>query len=78
MFAQSDTWNKEAGCHSCCDSRHTYHKSTCHLRREKAPGRTTDPDFMNVQDCKAEGLSSNQCASRLNMPLEQVNDLWVL
>lgn len=78
MAVHGDTWNKELGCHSCCGSKHTYHKSTCQLRAPKIPGRVSDPEFIKVQSCKGEGLTSGQCAATLNMPLDQVNDLWVL
>lgn len=71
-------WNNDHVYHQCCGSKHTYHKTTCPNRRGGIPGRASDPDFLNVQDCKASGLSSGQCAARLNMPLDQVNDLWVL
>jgi len=78
MFGHDPTWNKELGQHTCCGSKHTYHKTNCPNRRSMVMGRLSDPDFIKVQDCKAEGYSSGQCASLLNMPLEQVNDLWLV
>lgn len=78
MFALGDTWDKERKCHTCCGSKHTYHKSTCKNRTAGIPGRASDPDFINVQACKKRGASSGECAAQLNMPLEQVNDLWVM
>lgn len=73
----SDTWDKENGYHTCCGSRHTYHKSTCAMRVAGIPGRASDPDFINVQTCKADGCTSGECAKRLNMPLDQVNEFWI-
>lgn len=78
MFSLGSTWNKEHGYHVCCGSRHTYHKSTCPNRAAGIPGRASDPEFISVQTCKADGLTSGQCARRLNMPLDQVNELWVM
>ena len=78
MAVHGDTWNKAIGAHTCCGSKHTYHKSTCARRGPMIPGRLSDPEFMKVQSCKENGLTSGQCASHLNMPLDQVNDLWVL
>lgn len=78
MFAPGDTWDKEKRCHTCCGSKHTYHKGNCVHRVSGIPGRSSDPDFINVQTCKADGLTSGQCAKKLNMPLDQVNDFWLM
>lgn len=78
VFALGDTWNKEIGRHTCCGSNHTYHKSTCPNRTAGIPGRASDPEFINVQTCKADGNTSGECAKRLNMPLDQVNELWLM
>lgn len=77
MFSLSNTWDKEKKCHTCCGSKHTYHRSTCQFRNVGIPGRSSDPEFISVQTCKADGLSSGECSKRLNMPLDQVNELWV-
>lgn len=78
MESAGSTWDKDLKQHTCCGSQHTYHKSTCVNRRGGIPGRMSDPDFLAVQACKADDLNSFQCARRLNMPVEQVNDLWLL
>lgn len=77
MFTPGDTWDKEKKCHTCCGSKHTYHKSTCPNRVAGIPGRASDPDFIKVQQCKADGFTSTQCSGLLCMPLDQVNDLWI-
>lgn len=77
MFVPDSTWDRKLKRHSCCGSKHSYHRGSCPNRRLHPHGRTSDPDFLRVQDCKAEGLTSGQCAARLNMPLGQVNELWI-
>jgi DNA-directed RNA polymerase specialized sigma24 family protein len=32
---------------------------------------------MKVQEAKLDGLTSGEVAKKLNMPLEQVNELWI-
>jgi len=76
MFNPGETWNKELKEHTCCGSHHTYHKSNCPMRKGGIPGRASDPEFISVQTCKADGCTSIECSRKLNMPLGQVNDLW--
>lgn len=64
--------------HTCCASKHSYHKGNCPVKGTRVPGRASDTDFIQVQNLKADGLTSIEVAKRINMPLEQVNDLWVL
>jgi len=78
MQNAAPTWDRELKQHTCCGSRHTYHRSDCPNRGRAVIGRISDPDFINVQACKSDDLTSEQCAKALNMPLDQVNDLWVL
>jgi len=78
LSANEPTWDKEKGCHTCCGSTHSpSHKSWCPNRKSTIPGRSSDPDFVNVQELKAQGLSSGEVAKRLNIPLDQVNELWI-
>ena len=76
MSVAGDTWDKKLKQHSCCKSKHTYHRSSCSNRVAAIHGRMSDPDFIRVQTCKADGFTSDKCATELNMPLAQVNDLW--
>lgn len=78
MRNPGNTWDKKNKRHTCCGSKHTYHRSSCPNRMSAIPGRMSDPDFINVQSCKAEGYTSGQCAISLGMPLAQVNELWTL
>jgi len=48
------------------------------MRAASIPGRASDPEYLLVQDCKAEGRTSGQCAGLLNMPLDQVNEMWTM
>lgn len=72
----SGTWDPIEKKHKCCGSKHSYHYSSC-PERNKIPGRASDPDWQKVQQCKAEGITSGDCAKREGMPLDQVNDLWL-
>lgn len=72
------TWNKSLGHHTCCGSKHSYHYSSCPMRKNSIPGRSSDPDFMKIQDLKDAGFSSSEVAKQLGLPLAQVNDMWIL
>ena len=76
MFAHGPTWDEDKKQHKCCGSKHSYHNSSC-PERSKIPGRASDPDWQKVHSCKDSGLSSGECAAKLGMPLDQVNDLWL-
>lgn len=79
MSVHEATWNRETKMHNCCSSKHSYHKLSCPSRqKDSIPGRMSDPNFVRVQDLKAEGLNSQQIATRLNLPLEMINDLFVI
>jgi len=78
MFSfRESTWNRKTQRHECCGSKHSYHYSSC-PNRVKIPGRASDHDFMQVQAHKEQGMTSREVAATLNMPLEQVNDLWII
>lgn len=74
------TWDKALKQHTCCGSTHSYHKKTCPVRSNRIPGRSSDPDFIRIQAMKAAnpGITSREVARELVMPLDQVNELWVL
>lgn len=82
MFSVHEvTWSKEKKCHVCCGSTHSYHKTGCKIRREQShtpPGRASDPDFMNIQHLKQQGMNSREIAKQLKLPLELVNNLFLL
>lgn len=80
MFSVHEaTWDRETKRHTCCGSAHSYHRTNCQVRKLNVPpGRTSDPDFVNVQILKKDGLNSGQIARRLNLPLEYVNELFIL
>lgn len=80
LSVHEPTWDKELKKHTCCGSLHSYHKSSCPSKNSSIPGRTSDPDFIRVQQLKAEkpGITSGQVAKELRMPLAQVNDLWIV
>jgi len=77
LSTHEPTWSKELKMHTCCGSKHSYHKGNCPVNGTRIPGRASDPDFIRVQNLKLEDLTSGEVAKRLNMPLDQVNELWV-
>lgn len=78
MLSSSEpTWDDQKKEHTCCGSKHSYHYSSC-PKRTAIPGRLSDPDFQKVQDLKEKGVGSSDVAKQLGLPLEQVNDLWIL
>jgi hypothetical protein len=77
LSVHEPTWDKQKRMHTCCGSHHSYHKGHCPVKGVRIPGRASDPEFMKVQEAKSEGLTSGDVAKKLNMPLEQVNELWI-
>lgn len=80
MFSAHDvTWDRELKKHSCCGSKHSYHMSSCSIRNSTIPGRASDPDFVMVQRLKEQnpGITSKEVAREMNLPLAQINDLWI-
>lgn len=79
LSTHEPTWDKTLRRHTCCGSIHSYHKSNCPTRKAMIPGRSSDPDFIAVQTMKNANpdMSSFEVARFLNLPLDQVNDLWI-
>ena len=78
LSTKEPTWNKLQKLHTCCGSPHSYHKGNCPVKGSKIPGRMSDPEFVQVQDLKLQGLNSREISRQLNLPLEHVNDLWTI
>lgn len=79
LSVHESTWSKEKKMHTCCGSMHSYHKTSCPVRRSlpQIPGRASDPLFVRVHELKNEGLTSGQIAHEMGLPLDQVNELFV-
>ena len=78
LSTKEASWDKALKMHTCCKSPHSYHKGSCPLKRDKIPGRASDPVISNIQSLKAQGLDSRTVARELNLALEEVNEFWVL
>lgn len=80
MSVHEPTWDKERKAHTCCGSTHSYHKTSCPIRREQQPidDRTANPNFAKVQEMKYSGMTSGDVARWLGLELEEVNSLWVI
>lgn len=78
LSVNESTWSKTLKQHTCCGSTHSYHEGSCPIRNTRIPGRSSDPDYVRVQAMKASnpGITSRDVANELNMPIDQVNDLW--
>lgn len=78
LSSHEPTWDMQLKQHTCCGSTHSYHLSFCPNRNKTIPGRSSDPDFLAVQSMKTANpeLTSKDIARELNMPLDQVNELW--
>lgn len=73
------TWDKETRSHTCCGSKHTYHKSWCPEKvKSLIPGLRSDPDYMAVQFYKAQGYTSGEIARELGLALAHVNELYLI
>lgn len=77
LSVHEPTWSKEMRMHVCCGSRHSYHRSSCTEKNNRAPGRASDPDYVQIQALKQAGLSSGEVANELKLPLDQVNEMWI-
>lgn len=80
LSVHEPTWSKALKQHTCCGSTHSYHKHNCPVRNGRIPGRASDPEFLQIQAMKAAnpGITSGEVARELNMPLDQVNEMWVI
>ena len=80
LSVHEPTWDKALKQHTCCGSSHSYHKGGCPMKSIRIPGRTSDPVFVQVQSMKAANpnITSGEVARELNMPLDQVNEFWII
>ena len=77
MSVHEPTWSKLEHKHVCCGSTHSYHKTWCPSKKiSNVPGRLSDPEYIRVQELKADGKNSSEIAQELGLALEHVNELY--